>query len=140
MILLVEDNHDDAALITRELEKQVPANCIRHATNADEAYASIERLNGEALQLILLDLQLKAPASGLELLGRLRKTDSTRHVPVVMLNDNDDRRDVAESYDLGANSVISKGDHGDGFAETIDQIASYWLELNHPYIRPGVKR
>ena len=34
----------------------------------------------------------------------------------------------------------SQASESNSFAETVSQIAPYWLELNHPYIRPGIKR
>lgn len=140
MILLVEDNHEDAALIVRALQKQTSEDSIRHVTDAAGALDFVDRWDGEALQLILLDLPLPSVDEGLKLLERLRKTDSTRHVPLVVLSESSDPDEVAASYDRGANSVVSKSDRGEAFAETISQITPYWLKLNHPYIRPGVKR
>jgi two-component system response regulator len=139
MILLVEDKQEDTALIRRELEKHLPADCIQHAVDGAEAINFIKHRNSTPLQLILVDLHL-SDQSGLEVLKRLREIDSTRHVPVVMMSNTGDHDDVAKSYDLGANSVISKTSPVSSFTETVSQLVPYWLQLNHPYIRPGAKR
>jgi len=136
MILLAEDDDNDAALILRTLQQQVPADSIRHAHDGAEAVEMLNQWQGEPVQLILLDLNLPG-LSGLDVLQHVRATGRTSHVPVVMLTSSDSSSDIARSYDLGANSLLSKSDHGTNFAETVSQIVPYWLKLNHPYIQPG---
>jgi CheY-like chemotaxis protein len=138
MILLVEDNEDDAALVLNTLRQQVAEDRIRHAHDGTEAVQLLDEWQGEPIQLILLDLDLQG-LSGFEVLQHVRATLRTSHVPVVILTDSDLDSDIARSYDLGANSLLSKSDHGADFAETVSQIVPYWLELNHPYIQPGTK-
>jgi len=138
MILLVEDDNNDAALILRILKQQVPAGSIRHVSDGDAAIELIQHWDGEPLQLILLDLHLPT-LSGLEVLKQLRSARQTRHVPVVVMSGSSDADDVARSYDLGANSFLSKTDRAEEFEDTVRQIAPYWLKLNHPYVLPGVK-
>ena len=136
MILLVEDDDNDAALILGTLQQQVPADSVRHARSGTEAIELLEQWHGEPIQLILLDVHLPG-LSGLDVLQHVRATRQTSHVPVVMLSDSEDSSDIARSYELGANSLLSKSDHGTNFAETVSQIVPYWLKLNHPYIQPG---
>ena len=138
MILLVEDNEDDATLILNTLRQQVPEDRIRHADDGSEAVQLLDEWQGEAIQLILLDLDLQG-LSGFEVLQHVRANMRTSHVPVVILTDSDRDSDIARSYDLGANSLLSKSDHGAEFTDTVRQIVPYWLELNHPYIQPGAK-
>ncbi len=57
--------------------------------------------------LILLDLKLPR-IDGLEVLKRLRETDRLKEVPVIILTNSDEERDIARSYSLGANSYLRK--------------------------------
>ncbi len=136
MILLVENNDDDAALILGTLQQQMPANNIIHARDGAEAIDALKQSQRAPLQLILLDTHLPG-MSGFEVLEQVRAFRQTSHVPVVMLVNPDASGDIARSYDLGANSLLSKSDRGTHFTETVSQAAPYWLELNHPYIQTG---
>jgi CheY-like chemotaxis protein len=136
VILLVENNGDDAALILGTLQQQVPANSIVHARDGAEAIDALKQWQREPLRLILLAANLPG-VSGFDVLVHVRAARQTRHVPVVMLVNPDDSSDIARSYDLGANSLLSKADHGTRFTETVSQVVPYWLELNHPHIQAG---
>ncbi len=136
MILLVENNDDDAALILGTLQQQMPANNIVHARDGAEAIDTLKQWQQDPLRLILLDTNLPG-VSGFDVLEHVRAVRQTSHVPVVMLVNPDAGSDIARSYDLGANSLLSKSDRGAHFTETVSQVAPYWLELNHPYVQTG---
>ena len=139
MLLIIEDNENDAALIRRVLSQRVPAEKIRHVTTPDEAARLLETCDGEAPELVLLDLHLP-PHSGLEVLERLRAAPQTRHTPIVVMSHSAEGKDVARSYDLGANSFLLKAEDTEAFEFAISQLAPYWLELNQPYALSGAKR
>jgi two-component system response regulator len=139
MLLVIEDNDDDAALIQRTLGQQTPPENIRRVSDGKAALELLESWQGAPPQLVLLDLDLPT-LSGLEVLKQLRKMPQTRHVPVVVMGDSADRNDVARSYDLGANSFLSKADRAEQFERTISHLVPYWLELNQPYVLPGARR
>lgn len=136
MILLVEDNEDDTTLILRVLAKQLPGSAIRVARDGSEALELLTNWDNEDLQLILLDVDLPQ-VSGLQVLKKLRKLPFMRHVPVVMLSGSLNNNDVAQSYDLGANSFLNKADHAKHLEATIQQVVPYWLHLNYPCPIPG---
>jgi CheY-like chemotaxis protein len=80
-------------------------------------------------RVVLLDIKLPL-VNGIDVLRRLKESDETRHLPVVMLTSSDEDRDLAECYKLGANSYIVKPVDVDKFFESMRQIGLYWLVLN----------
>jgi two-component system response regulator len=143
-ILLIEDNSSDVDLTKRALEKGRIANELVVARDGTEA---LDYLWGEGTHagrdvsdlpaVTLLDLKLpKVP--GLEVLRRIRADGRTRRMPVVILTSSKEEQDLAASYDLGANSYISKPVDFEQFTEAIEQLGLYWLVWNEP--PPKVKR
>ncbi len=129
LILLVEDDPDHELLTIRALQKSHIGNEVRVARDGEEA---LNLLFGEAAispQVILLDLKLPK-VEGLEVLRRIRESDKTRMLPVVVLTSSDEERDLIRSYQIGVNSYIRKPVDFNAFAEATRQLGMYWLVLN----------
>jgi CheY-like chemotaxis protein len=134
-ILLVEDNPDDVELALHALKRNNILNPIVVARDGQEAldyldysgkYADSKHENPA---LILLDLKLPK-VDGIEVLRRIKKKNSLKKVPVVILTSSKEEKDLVESYDLGVNSYIRKPVDFDQFVETVRYIGYYWLLLN----------
>jgi two-component system response regulator len=114
MILLVEDNPDDEALMLRALKKN---NLMNEVVVARDGVQALDYLFGEGPQagrdtkempqVILLDLKLPK-LDGLGVLRRLRANDRTRLLPVVILTSSNEDQDRINGYNLGANSYVRK--------------------------------
>ena len=129
LILLVEDDPDHELLTIRALKKSNIANDIRVARDGEEAIAMLFGADAIKPQVILLDLKLPK-VEGLEVLRRIRESDTTRMLPVVVLTSSDEERDLVRSYQLGVNSYIRKPVNFTDFAEATRQLGMYWLVLN----------
>ena len=133
LILLVEDDPDHELLTIRALRKSHIANDVRVARDGEEALAMLFGNGPEGLpylpQVILLDLKLPK-VEGLEVLRRIRETERTRMLPVVVLTSSDEESDIVRSYKLGVNSYIRKPVNFKDFAEATVQLGLYWLVLN----------
>ena len=129
MILLVEDDPDHEALTIRALKKSNIANDVQIARDGEEALSLLYGDKPFWPQVVLLDLKLPK-VEGLEVLRRIRETESTRTLPVVVLTSSDEERDVVRSYSLGVNSYIRKPVNFTDFAEATRQLGMYWLVLN----------
>ena len=129
LILLVEDDPDHELLTIRALKKANVANDVRVARDGEEAIDMLFGPTAIKPQVVLLDLKLPK-VEGLEVLRRIRESDTTRMLPVVVLTSSDEERDVIRSYQIGVNSYIRKPVNFNDFAEATRQLGMYWLVLN----------
>ena len=135
-ILLVEDDENDVELTLRAFKRARivnPVHVVHDGTDALDflfAQGLYEVRRDKALPgVILLDLKLPK-IDGLEVLRRIRESEATRMLPVVVLTSSDEERDVIRSYQLGVNSYIRKPVNFTDFAEATRQLGMYWLVLN----------
>jgi two-component system, response regulator len=134
-ILLVEDSEDDVELSLRALRRGNLANRVKVVRDGVEAlgYLQPETESDDPPdglpKLVLLDLKLPR-IGGLEVLKRLKASERTRNVPVVVLTSSREASDLTESYRLGANSFIVKPVDFDQFMRAVSDVGLYWLLLN----------
>jgi two-component system, response regulator len=134
-LLLVEDNADDEALTLRALKEHRLANEVDVVRDGAEAMDYLFGENGHPLpKLILLDLKLPR-IDGIEVLARIRSTEPTRLVPVVILTASALESDIAAGYGNGANSYVQKPVDFEEFSDAVRQLGLYWLILNE--LPPG---
>lgn len=132
-ILLVEDNPVDIDLTLRAFRKRRLVNPVEVARDGEEALAWLARWEaGAPLPLVVL-LDLKLPrVDGLEVLRRLRASDVSRHLPVVVLTSSNVESDIRSAYDCGASSYVIKPVSFEKFLDVAAQIERYWRVLNEP--------
>jgi two-component system response regulator len=137
-ILLVEDNRDDVELTIRALTEAKITNAVVVARNGVEA---LDYLFGTgthagrdvADQPVVVLLDIKLPLlNGIDVLKRMREDERTRRTPVVMLTSSTEQTDVAQTYELGANSYVRKPVDFESFVTATRQIGLYWTVLNEP--------
>jgi two-component system response regulator len=142
LILLVEDNPDDAKLTLKALRQSEIANDSVLATDGVEALDFLFATGAHAgrdtsimPRLILLDLKLPK-VDGLEVLRRIRNDERTRLLQVVILTASGERRDIVESYRLGANAYIRKPVDYNQFIDALRHTCEFWLLVNEPQPPP----
>jgi len=141
-VLLVEDNADDEALMLRALRKNNIDSNVHVARDGQQALdflfgdpSNQDSQNAAPLpHMVLLDLKLPK-IDGLEVLQRLRANERTRTIPVIVMTSSVEKRDLAQSYSLGANSYVRKPVDFSQFVEATRQLGLYWLVLNETPIR-----
>lgn len=137
-VLLVEDTPEDAEMVIRALRKSNLANRLEWVKDGAAALdfvfstgASAGRVLRHQPRVILLDLKLPK-VDGLEVLKAIRADERTRAIPVVIMTSSTQERDVAQGYQLGANSFVSKPVRFEDFAEVASKLGMYWLLINRP--------
>jgi DNA-binding response OmpR family regulator len=101
-ILVAEDDHDNAALIARYLQK---AGWTPHvAPSGDEALAYARQ---HPVDLAILDVMLPG-MSGLEICRALRGAHATADLPIIILTARAEEADRIIGLDLGADDYVAK--------------------------------
>src|SRR5258708_27119204 len=136
ILLLIEDNPDDAARKLRALENNNIKNDVVVVHDGAEALDYLFGAGSYAgrdltimPQLTLLDLKLPK-VDGLEVLRRVRANELTRLLPVVILTSSNEEQDRINGYGLGANSYVRKPVDFRQFVDAVRQLGLYWLILN----------
>jgi two-component system response regulator len=135
VILLIEDNPDDAELAVRALAMGRVKSTVVRARDGVEALDYLFGTGAYAARpgvmpdVVLLDLKLPR-VDGLEVLRRLRADERTKYLPVVILTSSLRERDIESGYALGANSYVCKPVQFSQFVETANQLCAYWLTVN----------
>ncbi len=132
-VLLVEDNPDDVELTLRALKRARLLNPVRVVRDGAEAIELLFGGEGRSCRprVVLLDLKLPR-VSGLEVLERIRREESTRTLPVVVLTSSREEPDIRRAYELGVNSYIVKPVEFEKFVAAVGEVGLYWLVLNQP--------
>jgi CheY-like chemotaxis protein len=134
-ILLAEDNPDDAELTLFGLRTMAPALEVDVVRDGLEVLAYLGANGPGGVKplvlpsLILLDVKMPR-MDGLAVLAALKRHPELRRIPVVMLTSSREPRDIAESYDLGANAYLVKSMELDDFIAAIGVAQKFWMEVN----------
>jgi CheY-like chemotaxis protein len=136
IILLAEDNPDDALLTIHALKEATICNEIEHVADGVEALDYLfargkytGRDPASLPALLLLDINMPK-VNGLQVLREVRANAVTKHLRVVILTTSREEQDVIASYDLGANSYVRKPVDFDEFTSAARNLGIYWLLLN----------
>jgi CheY-like chemotaxis protein len=132
-ILLVEDNLQDIEITRRALAKGRVGNELMVVRNGEEALDYLHRRGkfqdpnaSPRPGMILLDLNLPK-VGGLEVLQQIKKDESLKAIPVIVLTVSQREQDIVRSYDLGVNTYIQKPVEFDNFMRVINTVHEYWV-------------
>src|SRR3954465_13121037 len=80
-------------------------------------------------KVILLDLKMPK-VDGIEVLEKIKSSEITRVIPVVVLTSSKEDPDIKKCYSLGVNSYIVKPVDFDGFQKAVSDLGFYWTLVN----------
>jgi CheY-like chemotaxis protein len=135
VILMADDDSDDRLLTKRALEASRVVNDLRFVEDGEElmdylnqrgSYADSETAPRPGL--ILLDLNMPRK-DGREALAEIKKDPVLHRIPIVVMTTSKAEEDVLRSYDLGANSYITKPVTFERLVDLMKTLGTYWIEF-----------
>lgn len=134
-ILMADDDPDDRLLAAEAMRESRVANDLRFVEDGEQLLDYLRRRGrwaDPALSprpgVVLLDLNMPR-MDGREALAAIKADPELRRIPIVVLTTSRAEADVLRSYDLGANSFISKPVTFGGLVEAMRVLGRYWAEI-----------
>jgi CheY-like chemotaxis protein len=134
-ILMADDDQDDCLLVSRAFKASRLSNDLRFVQDGEDLMDYLyqrgrytEPVQAPRPGLILLDLNMPRK-DGREALQEIKSDPGLREIPVVVLTTSKDEEDVFRSYDLGANSYITKPVTFGALVDVIKSLGKYWFEI-----------
>ncbi len=133
-IHMCDDDEDDKLLFRDAMEE---ANMLNRLTFTQDGQDLMDYLNRKgpyskqkhALpDIILLDLNMPRK-DGREALKEIKQDENLKHIPVVVLTTSKQEEDILKSYNLGANSFISKPVTFEKLIELVKKLSDYWFKI-----------
>lgn len=129
-ILLVEDNPGDVRLTLEALRESRIANRVTVAQDGAEALEIVRGRGPTGSEprpdLILLDLNLPK-VNGFEVLEKLKNDHACRRIPIIVFTSSKAEQDVLKTYNLHANSFVTKPIDFEQFANVVRSIENFWF-------------
>jgi len=132
MILIADDNEDDAIAIVETLKAAGIRNELRLVDDGKEVIAYLkgnkhyaDRAKHPLPTVLLLDLKMRQ-VSGFSVLEWFRLAMPTKDILIVILSGHGDVRDIKRGYELGARSFLSKPCRADDIRNLVRAYSTYW--------------
>src|SRR5258708_24408366 len=134
-ILLADDDEEDRMLTAGALEESRVVNDLRFVEDGDELLDYLyhrgkytDPQSSPVPGLILLDLNMPRK-DGREALREIKADPDLRRIPIVVLTTSKAEEDIYRTYDLGANSFVTKPVSFEGLVNVMRDIGRYWIEI-----------
>jgi CheY-like chemotaxis protein len=134
-VLVADDDEDDRSFIKKAWNKGRAANDLRFVEDGEELteYLNhsgryIDPASAPRPAVILLDLNMPKK-DGREALREIKANPELRQIPVIILTTSQADEDICRSYDLGANSYITKPVTFAALVDVLQVLGKYWIEI-----------
>jgi two-component system, chemotaxis family, response regulator Rcp1 len=131
-VLLVEDNPGDARLCVEAFKESKILNQLNIVEDGREALDYVFKLGKysdvNTPDLIILDLNLPK-IDGKEVLRQIRENEDTTDIPIIILTSSKSEEDIVKTYQLHANSYVTKPLDFEQFIGVVQKLNNFWLEV-----------
>ena len=132
---MVDDDADDRMMTEKALRKNRVINPVLFLQDGEELMEYLKRKGrfsdpqiSPRPCFILLDLNMPK-MDGRKALLFVKADPELKKIPVVVLSTSSAEEDILRSYNLGANSFITKPVNFDVLVTTMESLKNYWLEI-----------
>jgi CheY-like chemotaxis protein len=129
---MAEDDEDDRDAIRDAFARNRMIIDLSFVKDGEELLDFLRRrgphVSAPRPKLILLDLNLPRK-DGREALREIKMDPLLRSIPIVVLTTSSQEEEILRSYDLGANSFITKPVTFDELVRVIGLVGVYWFQL-----------
>ncbi|MCX7877803.1 MAG: response regulator [Ignavibacteria bacterium] len=129
-VLLVEDNEGDIRLIKEAFNERRIKKEFSIARDGEEALDFLyrrEAFSGAGRpDIILLDINLPKK-NGFEILEIIKNDPELKRIPVIIVSSSASEEHISRSYELMANSYITKPSDFDEYLEIVKTIEDFWF-------------
>ncbi|TXE19364.1 response regulator [Psychroserpens burtonensis] len=123
-VLLIEDDTIEVMKLNRAISSLKLKHLIIEANNGEEALEFLEKK--ETLpDIILLDLNMPK-INGLEFLAILKKDDTLKYIPTIILTTSNNQKDLLECYKIGVAGYVLKPLRYEDYVFKIEKLFMYW--------------
>jgi CheY-like chemotaxis protein len=131
-ILMADDDEEDCMMAREALLESRIRNELHTVENGEELLHYLRRRGSYADAPrpghILLDLNMPR-MDGREALREIKSDPDLRLIPVVVLTTSKAEEDIVRSYELNANSFITKPVTFAGLVSVMRDLGRYWFEI-----------
>jgi CheY-like chemotaxis protein len=134
-ILMAEDDPDDRLMAEKAFLENRIANSLVTVANGVELLDYLRQQGKYAGSstavkpcFILLDLNMPK-MDGREALRIIKSDEKLMRIPIVIITTSKAEEDILISYNVGANSYITKPITFEGLVKVIKTLKDYWLEI-----------
>ena len=130
-VLIVEDNEGDVRLIKEAFKDSRMLDKFSVVYDGEQALDYLHRRgdfeSSSRPDLILLDLNLPK-MNGFDVLTEIKATPRLRQIPVVIFSSSTSDKDILRSYELKANSYVTKPSDYEDFLNVVRTIEEFWFK------------
>ena len=134
-ILMADDDADDRLLTRDALSESRVINDLRFVEDGEQLMDYLRRrgrfedpASSPRPGLILLDLNMPRK-DGRAALEEIKSDPDLRRIPIIIMTTSQAEEDIYRSYDLGANSFITKPVTFERLVDLMKALGKYWIEF-----------
>lgn len=138
VILVAEDNPDEALLLQRAFKKAAIDVRVHICVDGNEATAYLrgdkafsDRLKYPFPNMLITDLKMPR-CNGFELLERMKEEHRCSLFPRVVLSASAEERDVRRAFQIGANCYLQKPARFEDLVTMVRRLCEFWHETLVP--------
>ena len=112
---------DDFAAARKIVINSLAQLGLNNAYEADDGFSALVRLKSALFDLVVIDWKM-SKMSGMELLKQIRADPNLKHIPVLMVSDDDLQEYIVAATKAGLNAYIIRPFEVKTFAEKLEKI------------------